>query len=157
MVLERRERPTWNEVGALAGFLWCYAQAISVVVAVEVCCIARLTAEDRSHAGLTSLCAVRVGGPPSPAEPEPDAIHDSGPADAAAGAAIVTRAAAKPAATKRGFMFSHFLRWNQTNPTYLYRVAVLRTVGNLRCDAPWNVRVRLTGSGLLRQKRIGVT
>src|SRR5690606_7649939 len=96
------------------------------------------------------LCAVRVGGPPSPAEPEPepDAIHDSGPADAAAGAAIVTSAAAKPAATKRAFMFSHFLRWNQTKSDIsITGRGVARTVGQRRGDAPRKVRACLAESG----------
>ena len=60
-VLHGQERPT-SRGGALSQFLMLLFAGDSVAIAVEVCRIARLATENRSHAGLAGLCAVRVRG-----------------------------------------------------------------------------------------------
>lgn len=103
-------------------FTWLFA-SYAVVVAIEVRSVARLTAEDRRHTGLTCLGTVRVRRTAGPAEPEPDpdAIHDSGPADATAGVTINVSAAANPAATKRVFILLSIHRTNPDNQ-YIYDI-----------------------------------
>lgn len=116
-------------------FTWLFA-SYAVVVAIEVRSVARLTAEDRRHTGLTCSVQFAYDGPLDPAEPEPDpdAIHDSGPADATAGVTINVSAAANPAATKRVSYFSQFIERIPTTSTYTTFVRTLQCNNGLQLN-----------------------